>query len=236
MKAIAILAAGLALTLGTSSQALAWGEAGHELIGAIAQSILEQQGHAKASKEVKRILNLLGKHTLSEAATWADCARSVIKTKNDQFLVQYNQKTSSAAQICKDAFPQENENEAKAMTDYVERNWSKCDYVEDKKGSGDCHKSYHFADIRISDARKIIANPSDPRRHVQGKVVQQAASYNPSWSFHLAPDSVAFFEMQIEVCDANVTYVQAHLDEVGGSFLPKSLWCPWSSWLAREVR
>lgn len=43
------------------------------------------------------------------------------------------------------------------------------------------------------------------------------------------------FEMQIEVCDANVTYVEEHLDEVGGGFLPKSFWCPWSSELEAEI-
>jgi hypothetical protein len=51
----------------------------------------------------------------------------------------------------------------------------------------------------------------------------------------MAPDTIGFFEMQIEVCDANSNYVEEHLDEVGGSFLPKSFWCPWSSTLAAEV-
>lgn len=88
---------------------------------------------------------------------------------------------------------------------------------------------------KIREARAILANPSTPKRHVQGKVIAQAMPYNPGWTFHLAPNTIAFFEMQIEVCDANVTYVRDHLDEVGGSFLPKSLWCPWTSRLAREI-
>lgn len=89
---------------------------------------------------------------------------------------------------------------------------------------------------RIQEARAILAKPSTLKRHVQGTVSQKPAPYNPQWSFHLVPSSIGFFEMQIEVCDANVTYVQDHLDEVGGSFLPKSFWCPWSSRLIREIR
>lgn len=89
---------------------------------------------------------------------------------------------------------------------------------------------------RIREAREIIANPGNRKNHVQGTVIQKPAAYNPEWSFHLAPNSIGFFENQIEVCDANVTYVQDHLDEVGGSFLPKSFWCPWSSRLVREIR
>ena len=88
---------------------------------------------------------------------------------------------------------------------------------------------------RLQEARQIIGDPSNHKRHVQGKVVQRQAAYNPSWSFHLDPATVTFFELQIEVCDANVTYVQDHLDEVGGAFLPKSVWCPWTSTLTKEL-
>lgn len=87
---------------------------------------------------------------------------------------------------------------------------------------------------KIAEARAIVA---EGRRNdsVQGTVIQRQVPYNPYWSFHLAPNSIGFFEWQIEVCDANVTYVEAHLEEVGGSFLPRSFWCPWSSKLVSEV-
>ncbi len=88
---------------------------------------------------------------------------------------------------------------------------------------------------RIAQARSILATGEQLKVHVQGTVVAQSVDYNPGWSFHLAPNTIGFFEMQIEVCDANVTYVETHLDEVGGSFLPKSFWCPWSSRLSKEV-
>lgn len=87
---------------------------------------------------------------------------------------------------------------------------------------------------KIREARTILNGQSD-KSHVQGTIVHEPAPYNPAWSFHLAPDSIGFFEFQIELCDANVTYVEEHLDEVGGSTLPRSFWCPWSSRLSAEV-
>jgi hypothetical protein len=87
----------------------------------------------------------------------------------------------------------------------------------------------------ISEARAILANPHSTKVHVQGKVITKSATYNPNWSFHLDPASIGFFEMQMEVCDANVSYVEDHLDEVGGAFLPRNFWCPWSSRLIREL-
>jgi hypothetical protein len=65
--------------------------------------------------------------------------------------------------------------------------------------------------------------------------VPTKATYNPDWSFHLDPATIGFFEFQVEVCDANVTYIEEHLDEVGGSLLARSFWCPWSSRLVAEV-
>jgi len=88
---------------------------------------------------------------------------------------------------------------------------------------------------RIAEARSILADGTNMKRSVQGIIVKSRASYNPEWSFHLDPATIGFFEMAIEVCDANVTYVEEHLDEVGGSTLPGGHWCPWSSRLTAEV-
>jgi len=85
------------------------------------------------------------------------------------------------------------------------------------------------------EARRIIADPSHLKRHVKGTIVPSAAWYNPEWSFHLAPSSIGFFELSVEVCDANVSWVEDHLSEIGGSALPGNHWCPWSSQLDREV-
>ena len=65
--------------------------------------------------------------------------------------------------------------------------------------------------------------------------MKERASYNPDWSYHLAPESIEFFEMAVEVCDATTAYVEEHLAEAGGSFLPGNAWCPWTSKLLDEV-
>lgn len=86
---------------------------------------------------------------------------------------------------------------------------------------------------RIAEARAIVANKSG--LHVQGTIVKAPVPYNPAWTFHLEPSSIRFFQMSIEVCDANVTYVAENLNQVGSDFLPGNHWCPWSSMLTREV-
>lgn len=88
---------------------------------------------------------------------------------------------------------------------------------------------------RIAEARTILSGSQSIKVHVQGKIIPNRVPYNLNWSFHLDPSSISFFEMQIEVCDANVTYVEKHLNEIGGSTLPNSLWCPWSSKLVSEI-
>jgi len=86
----------------------------------------------------------------------------------------------------------------------------------------------------IAEAR-ALASGQEPSKHVTGLVVAEAAPYNAPWSFHLGPASIAFAEMSIEVCDAATTYVEEHLAEVGGAFLPGRRWCPWSSRVITEV-
>lgn len=88
---------------------------------------------------------------------------------------------------------------------------------------------------RIDEARSILAGNGGNKRSVQGIIVKSRAPYNPQWSYHLDPPTISFFEMAIELCDANITYVEEHLDEVGGSTLPRGHWCPWSSRLTAEV-
>ena len=87
---------------------------------------------------------------------------------------------------------------------------------------------------KIAHARRILSGEERSRIHVQGTVVKESAPYNPGWSFHLDPGSIDFFEFATEVCDASIQYVEDHLGEVGGSTLPGSHWCPWSSRLVQE--
>lgn len=88
---------------------------------------------------------------------------------------------------------------------------------------------------KIAEARNILAGSEHGNTHVMGKIVKKPQSYNPGWSFHLDPDTISFFQVAIEVCDASPEYVEDHLDEACGAFLPGCMWCPWSSRLTREI-
>lgn len=87
---------------------------------------------------------------------------------------------------------------------------------------------------RIEHARRVLAG-EETAVQVMGKVGRRAKPWNVPWSFRLTPRSVEFFEVAIEVCDANIAYVEEHLDEVGGAFLPGRVWCPWGSRILREI-
>ncbi|MFY2559086.1 calmodulin [Corallococcus terminator] len=91
-------------------------------------------------------------------------------------------------------------------------------------------------DKTISHARKILSGEETNEIHVHGRIIKRTQQYNPKFSFHLDPSTINFFTMAIEVCDANMRYVEDHLDEAGGAFLPGNHWCPWDSRLTREVK
>jgi uncharacterized protein (TIGR03437 family) len=87
----------------------------------------------------------------------------------------------------------------------------------------------------IDQARALLSLPLSERLPVQGIVVKAPVSYNAPWGFHFDPDSISFFETNIEVCDASAQEVENHLAEIGASFLPGNHWCPWNSALLAEV-
>lgn len=88
---------------------------------------------------------------------------------------------------------------------------------------------------RIEQARDILSGKNSDVKCVMGKIIKQAVDYNPAWSFHLDPDSIRFFGVAVEFCDASIQYVEDHLEEVGRSFLPSDRWCPHSSRLVKEI-
>lgn len=88
---------------------------------------------------------------------------------------------------------------------------------------------------KIQEARDILSGKQKGKIHVAGTVVTKSAPYNQPWGYHLTPDSVSFFENSVEVCDATIRYVEDHMAEGGGAFLPKNWWCPWTSRLVKEV-
>lgn len=87
----------------------------------------------------------------------------------------------------------------------------------------------------ILHARELLSGATDARPHVLGRIIKRTVAYNPNWSYHLDPGTIDFFDQMIEVCDAHPTYVEDHLDEAGGAFLPGGHWCPWASRLVKEI-
>lgn len=88
---------------------------------------------------------------------------------------------------------------------------------------------------RIQEARDIVNGVQKLKVRVMGSIIKTPAFYNPHWSYHLDPASIEFFEVAVEVCDAHPQYVEEHLEEVCGSFLPHCVWCPCSSVVTGEV-
>jgi uncharacterized protein (TIGR03437 family) len=88
---------------------------------------------------------------------------------------------------------------------------------------------------KIQHARDILSGKEKERIRVQGRIVKQAAAWNPPWSFHYDPQSIEFFAAAVEVCDSSVAYVESFLDEAGGAYLPGNIWCPWASRLLKEI-
>jgi hypothetical protein len=87
----------------------------------------------------------------------------------------------------------------------------------------------------IQHARDLLSGEDTSRPHVMGQITKRPVAYNPGWSFHIDPTTISFFDMAIEVCDASTQYVEDHLDEAGGAFLPGCFWCPWASRVVEEV-
>jgi Big-like domain-containing protein len=79
----------------------------------------------------------------------------------------------------------------------------------------------------IQEARNIIATGAP--KMVIGTIVKQPVYYNSPWSYHLDPKSIGFAEFAVELCDANMNYLEANLD------VAYSDWCPWSSRLVKEI-
>jgi len=89
---------------------------------------------------------------------------------------------------------------------------------------------------KIQQARNILNGTQKDDTHVLGRIIKRPAPYNSKWSYQLDPASISFFSYAIEVCDASIAYIEDHLDEVGGPFLPGAYWCPWNSRLVKEIQ
>lgn len=88
---------------------------------------------------------------------------------------------------------------------------------------------------KIEHARKILSGDEKCKIHLSGLIVKETISYNTDWSFHIDPTSIDFFQVAIELCDATMEFIEANLNDIGGSTLPNNHWCPWSSKLIAEL-
>jgi len=198
MRNILLGFAGAVLAV-AATPAFAWGEPGHQVIGSIAWAILNQPGHANARAHVVAILNSTGTHSLADAATWADCVRDVHKVSGGGFAVTYVK--GKTPEVCKSAFPQDDEAETAAMIAYVANNWSQCDYTH--HGGGQCDLTYHFVDIPYQHGRYAPGDVS-VSAHDAVSVIGEAVYYLRSGTDR--PGAVAHFSTAREAL-----FVLAHL-------------------------
>jgi hypothetical protein len=126
--------------------AFGWGPEGHQVIGSIADQLLND--HAK--QEVARVLGF----ELRVASTWPDCARSVMRQSDGSFKYVVNQEFEPPCT------PFSSDDERARLVDYVSRNWSNCTY---ENMPTNCHKAFHFADVAIQhdDYERKFVGTSD---------------------------------------------------------------------------
>jgi len=123
----------LATVLLWSGETFAWGPAGHQSVGYIADRLL---AGTTTAKEVRKILDT----NLKTASVWADCAKGVNKSPTTgAFHYSVSPFHPECAIFEKSGGPQ-------LMIAYVKRNWDTCHPASDEEV---CHKQYHYADVAI---------------------------------------------------------------------------------------
>jgi hypothetical protein len=138
---------GLLLAIAASTPAVAWEYQGHEMVGAIADQLLNDN----AKQRVKEALGF----SLQVAAPWPDCVRSVVhKAEDNRFSYLPPPLHPSYRIPCKQfetevgsPEPSRQSPEQERMEDYAKRNWYNCTYIIGVPGG--CHQAFHFADVAI---------------------------------------------------------------------------------------
>lgn len=123
--------AGFVAGLVATTAVLAWGSAGHQTVGAIADRLIVG---TNAATQVKKLLG----GDLRTAAVWADCAKGVSRPAGT-----FKYSVSSKYPECK---PFETPAGQLQMIDFVKRNWDTC---HSAAGEDPCHKQYHYSDVAL---------------------------------------------------------------------------------------
>lgn len=134
------------LLMGAAGPTLAWGPAGHQAVGAIADQLIAGKPAAK------KVRQLLGSN-LQTASVWADCARAV---QSKQGVWDYVIDPKHVYAECA-TFEKSPASKA-ALVDYVKRNASSC--AGEHPPYSQCrHKSYHFVDLPIQHPHYQLSAP-----------------------------------------------------------------------------
>ena len=118
--------------------ASAWGYQGHEVVGSIADQLLNDN----ARQHVKDILNFTKPAPLSIAGPWADCVKSVAADVDGfEYVVDPNHYEYEVP-----CTPFRSPEARARAVDYAGRNWFDCTPAP-------CHSNYHFDDVAIQRDR-----------------------------------------------------------------------------------
>jgi len=93
----------------------------------------------------------------------------------------------------------------------------------------------YFAIQTQPHERQFVVGMTDPATIAEARALIRRHESKIVNGIIVNPATVRLADFTIEVCDATATYVQEHLSEVGGHFLPGNRWCPWHTRLLREV-
>ena len=88
---------------------------------------------------------------------------------------------------------------------------------------------------RIAEARRILSGEETMSTHVMGRIRKRAGRLQPGLVIPPRPGHRHLLHDGHRGMRRQHHYVDDHLDEACGPFLPGCFWCPWSSRLTREV-
>ncbi|EGG13426.1 hypothetical protein DFA_11187 [Cavenderia fasciculata] len=74
-----------------------------------------------------------------------------------------------------------------------------------------------------------------PKLYVAGRIIPTTVSYNPLWSFHLAPEYLDFYHVALGQCDAPIFYTEENLPTICELLFTNCFWCPYDARIVREV-
>ena len=115
------------------SSVWAWGADGHEIVGAMAERLLQ---NTRAAQRVKQIL---GGRSMAQVAGWADCLKNI----NPELQFEY---TNPGRYVDCKTF--ENPEDIAVLAAFVKQNHDSC--FATSKSRESCHKHYHYTDLSLS--------------------------------------------------------------------------------------